>query len=156
MFICPLLHPKKKLFHSLFYAFSVSLPIGNLSLRRHPVHANITCDLRIFRHEKYGIFHSIQKSLFTPRLGKTFFSICATAGMSSAVICRILICENPLPFPGVLFPPATGADNPACAAASSAFPCWYKMPPSTATHAARCLLQCAGANRYGTCKFSFR
>ena len=39
--------------------------------------------------------------------------------MSSAVICRILICENPLPFPGVLFPPATGADNPACVQLSS-------------------------------------
>lgn len=76
--------------------------------------------------------------------GKTFFSICATAGMSSTVICRILICENPSPFPGVLFPPVTGADNPACVQLHpQPFPDGIKCRrvPQHMPHAAYCNVQ---------------
>ena len=51
MFFGPLLHPKEEVLHSLFYAFSVSLPHCNLSLR-HLVHDKALH--QDFRHENYG------------------------------------------------------------------------------------------------------
>ncbi len=133
MFICPLLHPKQL----PFYAFSVSPHIGNLSLRRHPVTCQDACDLLDLPPRKNINLYSIQKSLFTPRLGKHSFSISsATAGMSSRSF--ILICENaPRLFLAFAFRLGQAQIiRPVVGAASQFFSCcrqaWY------CKHAARC------------------